>query len=63
VPHEHALDLQKPRENAQPHASAALAFEQRQPGFEAVHVVAHLVDAADEFVGFGAARGIASFFL
>ena len=39
------------------------ALEQSKPGFETIDVVAQLVHAGDEFIGFSAARRIASFFL
>jgi hypothetical protein len=44
-------------------AHSAFAFEQRQRGFERVDVVAQLVDAVQEFLGLGAARHVAAFFL
>jgi hypothetical protein len=43
--------------------STALAFEQGQPSLEAIDIVAQLVDARDEFIGFRPARSIAPFFL
>ena len=66
VPDEHALDLQQARQDARPHAAAHLlfaCFEQLQPRFEPVDVVAQRVDAVQEFLGLGAARHVAAFFL